>query len=157
MSNLPIIGWREWIELPDLNIRRIKAKIDTGARSSAIHVFDLEEFVKDKSAWIRFKLHPRQRKVVPVHSCEAKILDYREIRSSSGITTRRPVIETTLKILGLNLNIELSLANRDQMGFRMLLGRQAFRQYFLVDPSKSYCNGKLRRIKKSKKYREGTE
>ena len=145
------------IQLPDLGIKRIKAKVDTGARSSAIHVFDLEEFEKEGSLWVRFKLHPRQRKALPVRECETKLLEYRKIRSSSGFMAKRPVIETSVTLLGLNWRIELSLANRDQMGFRMLLGRQAIRQKFLVDASRSYCNGRLRLSKKNKVERKDNE
>ncbi|MEM7783015.1 MAG: RimK/LysX family protein [Planctomycetota bacterium] len=149
IKDLPVIGWREWIGLPDFGVKNIKVKVDTGARSSAIHVFDLKEFDRDGSAWVKFKIHPQQRKSDKTILCEAKILDYREIRSSSGVAVRRPVIQTTIRLLNETLPVELTLANRDQMGFRMLLGRQAVRHHFIVDPGGSYYGGKPKRKKKA--------
>ncbi len=141
-NDLPIIGWRESIRLPDLSGYRIKAKIDTGARSSCLHAFDLEEFEQDGIAFVRFKVYPKQRKTKVEFQAVAKILEHREIRSSSGHVDRRPVIVTNVKLLGETWPIELTLANRDQMGFRMLLGREAIRQRFLVNPAASFCGGR---------------
>jgi hypothetical protein len=145
--NLPVIGWREWIGLPEFGIKAIKAKVDTGARSSSLHAFDLEEFEQD-GKWVRFKLHPVQRKNERIVVAEAKVLEYRSVRSSSGKAARRPVIVTNIELLGLTWPVELTLANRDEMGFRMLLGREAFRRRFLVDAGKSYYGGKPKRKKK---------
>ena len=150
IKDLPVIGWREWLALPDLGIRNIKVKVDTGARSSAIHVFGLKEFEKDGKTWVRFNVHPQQRKTDKTIQCSAEVLEYRKIRSSSGVAARRPVIETTIRILDEEFKVELTLANRDQMGFRMLLGRQAIRQRFIVDPAGSYYNGKPKRKRKKK-------
>ena len=139
---LPVIGWREWVGLPDLGIERIKAKVDTGARSSSLHAFDVEIFRKNGVDWVRFKVQPVQRKNSTVVELESKVLDSRSVRSSSGKADMRPVIVTNVTLLGVTWPVELTLANRDQMGFRMLLGRQAFRRRFLVDAGKSYFGGK---------------
>lgn len=140
---LPVIGWREWVSLPDLGIDKIKAKVDTGARSSSLHAFDIEMFQKDGADWVRFKVHPVQRKDIALVELESPVLDTRSVRSSSGKAAVRPVIVTNVALLGVTWPVELTLANRHQMGFRMLLGRQAFRRRFLVDAGKSYLGGKL--------------
>lgn len=150
-SSLPIIGWREWVRLPELGIDRIKVKVDSGARSSSLHAFDLELFQKNGEEWVRFKVHPVQRKSTPVVDLEAKVLESRLVRSSSGKATKRPVIVTSVELLGVRWPVELTLANRDQMGFRMLLGRQAFRNRFLVDGGNSFYGGRPKRRKKSDK------
>jgi len=142
-----IIGWREWVGLPDLGIKSLKAKVDTGARSSSLHAFDLQEFERDGVAWIRFEVHPVQRNDTDSVVAEAPVLEFRSVRSSSGAAERRPVIITHVELLGLTFPVELTLARRDAMGFRMLLGRQAFRGRFLVDAGRSYRGGKPRRPK----------
>ena len=136
------IGWREWVALPDLKVSRIKAKIDTGARSSALHAFDIERFRRRGKTMLRFQIHPLQRSHRRVVSAEAEMIDERAIRSSNGETTLRPLILTRLTLLERTWEIELTLASRDQMGFRMLLGRQALRSQFLIDPGRSYLGGK---------------
>ena len=149
-SGLPVIGWREWVGLPDLGIRSIKAKVDTGARSSSLHTFDLEQIERDGEPWVRFSVHPVQRRTEKVVAAEAKVLEFRSVRSSSGKASRRPVIVTNVTLLGVTWPVELTLANRGQMGFRMLLGREAFRRRFVVDAGRSYFGGKPKR-KKSRK------
>ncbi|MEQ8636224.1 ATP-dependent zinc protease [Gimesia maris] len=149
-TGLPVIGWREWISLPDLGIESIKAKVDTGARSSSLHAYDLHQFERDNEKWIRFKVHPVQRKTREVVVAEARIFEFRSVRSSSGKASLRPVIVTNIELLGVSWPVELTLANRDEMGFRMLLGREAFRRRFLVDAGKSYYGGKPQQVKKSK-------
>jgi hypothetical protein len=137
--DLPTIGWREWLTLPDLGIVAVKAKIDTGARTSAIHAFDLKTFYLEGKHMVRFKVHPYQRDSHTTVSSEAEILDEREVRNSGGHAELRLTIVTSV-VIGENhvWPIELTLTNRDVMGFRMLLGRQAVRDRFLVDPGKSY-------------------
>lgn len=147
-SKLPVIGWREWVDLPNLGIKRIKAKVDTGARSSSLHAFDLVDFVRDGENWVRFKIHPVQRKSEKVIEAEAKILEYRSVRSSSGKAAMRPVIITNVELLGLSWPVEMTLADRNEMGFRMLLGREAFRKRFVVDAGGSYYGGRPKRKKK---------
>jgi hypothetical protein len=138
-----IIGWREWLALPDLNVTRIKAKVDTGARSSALHAFDIEPFDRDGTRMVRFRIHPRQEDSRAVVTAEAELLDMRSVRSSSGQQEIRPVIQTTACVLNRRWPIELTLTKRDQMGFRMLLGRQALRRRFLVDTGRSFLTGSL--------------
>lgn len=138
---LSIIGWREWVSLPDLGIETIKVKVDTGARSSSLHAFNLNFFEREQSEWVRFKIHPVQRKSKICVTAEAKVLEFRSVKSSSGIASIRPVILTNITLLGLTWPIELTLSNRDEMGFRMLLGREAFRRKFLVDAGRSYYGG----------------
>lgn len=135
---LPTIGWREYLQLPKLGISAIKAKIDTGARSSALHAFDIEYFERDGTPMVNFKVHPRQRDSHHTIQTEAKLLDKRDVRSSSGQAQLRPVIQTPVQLGEEKWTIELTLTNRDEMGFRMLLGREAVRRRFLVDAGNSY-------------------
>lgn len=139
-----IVGWREWVRLPDLlpdPADAVKAKIDTGARTSAIHAWDLEPFERDGTAWIRFSLHPRQKDDAHIVQAEAPLVEEREVRSSNGEVERRAVVETTLVIGDERFPIEMTLTKRDQMGFRMLLGRTAMGGRLLVDPGSSYRTG----------------
>lgn len=140
--SLPVIGWREWVKLPELGDFVIKAKIDTGARSSALHAKNIVEFKQDGSRWIKFEICPNQRHTDVVIQAEAELLDYRSVRSSSGKTSVRPVIITEVELLGEKWPIEITLTSRDEMGFRMLLGREAFRNRFLIDAGKSYYGGR---------------
>lgn len=135
---LPAIGWREWVSLPDLGIDRIKVKVDTGARTSALHAYRVTTFTKDNATYVRFFVHPAQRKKKPEIECTALVVDRRAVTDSGGKTTERFVIRTTLDAGVHSWPIELTLTNRDEMGFRMLLGRQAVRRRFVVDPGSSY-------------------
>ena len=149
-SSLPIIGWREWVGLPDLGIKMIKAKVDTGARSSSLHAFHLRMFEREGATWVRFHVNPVQRKSDKEIEVESMVLEFRSVRSSSGISSMRPVIITNITLLGITWPVELTLANRNAMGFRMLLGREAFRRRFLVDAGNSYYGGKPKQKKKIK-------
>lgn len=133
-----IIGWREWLALPELAIPQVKVKVDTGARSSALHAFDIEYFEADQTPMVRFKLHPLQRETHVTLTATAPLLDKRHVRNSGGQAQERPVIKTLVAVEQHLWPIELTLTNRDVMGFRMLLGREAVRHRFLVDPGKSY-------------------
>jgi hypothetical protein len=137
-----VLGWREWVSLPDLDTPWIKAKVDTGARSSALHAFDLEHFDCDGRNWVRFSIHPWQRTASEAHTVTAPLLERRSVRSSSGRAQDRPVVITPLRIGDEQWDIELTLTRRDEMGFRMLLGREAIRGRFLVDPGRSYLEAK---------------
>jgi hypothetical protein len=141
---LPTIGWREWLALPELGIRRIKAKVDTGARSSALHAYDMEYFTDRGGRWVRFKVHPVQRNSRIVRACQAQVVDMRNVTSSGGHTTLRPVIITDVELQEQRWKVEITLIARDEMGFRMLLGRQAVRDHFLVDPGRSFAAVKRR-------------
>lgn len=155
-KSLPVIGWREWVALPELGVDKVKAKIDTGARSSSLHAFDMEVFERDGQSFVRFKVHPIQRSSRETIVVEAPVLEFRKVRSSSGHAKKRPVIVTRVEALGTSWPIELTLANRDEMGFRMLLGREAVRGRMLVDAGTSYYGGaptaaKRKTVKKKKK------
>jgi hypothetical protein len=126
------------LALPSLNVDHIKVKVDTGARSSALHAFDVESFEQDGQPWVRFNIHPEQRRRDRVIVATARLLDERPVRNSGGQAEQRPVIQTSVCLNGQQWDIELTLTNRDVMGFRMLLGRQAIRDRFWVDPGRSY-------------------
>ena len=135
------IGWREWLALPDLDVRAIKAKIDTGARSSALHTLGLEPFEKDGILKVKFGVHPLQRRKDIEVNCVADVVDRRRVTSSDGQGEMRYVIRTTVAMGELRWPIELTLTNRKSMRFRMLLGRAAISKLLLVDPAKSYLSG----------------
>lgn len=137
-SDLKIIGWREWVELPQLGISAVKAKIDTGATTSSIHAIHIERFRRDGKDYARFQVHPLQKNSRVTIQAEAPLVEYRSIRSSSGHESSRPVILTQIGLFDEIWPIELTLANRDEMGFRMLIGRRAMKKRFLVDPGASY-------------------
>ena len=139
MTDKPVIGWREWVSLPDLGVEWIKAKVDTGARSSSLHAWDID--VDDRGGVVHFRLHPLQEDDSVIVDASAPLVELREIRSSNGEADVRPVIRTTAVVAGQPLDIELSLASRDEMGFRMLLGRSAIRRRFVVDAGRSFVGG----------------
>ncbi len=144
-ANLLVVGWREWVSLPGLGVDKIKAKIDTGARTSTLHAFDIEVVKIRGKEIVRFKIHPLQRQSKGVIVCQADLVDERIVRSSSGHSSLRPVIMTSLQVGSHSWDIELTLTNRDKMGFRMLIGRQAIRKHLLVHPGKSFILGARKR------------
>lgn len=135
-------GWREWVGLPDLGVPHIKAKLDTGARSSALHAFDLVEFERDGEAWVRFSVHPWQRSAEDEQTVELPVHDRRTIRSSTGHVQQRYVVRMQLRLMDQTFPIDVTLARRDSMGFRLLIGREALRQGFVVDSGRSYLGGR---------------
>lgn len=143
-TNQPVtIGWREWVSLPSLEIPRIKAKVDTGARSSALHTFDLEIYEDASGAErVRFQVHPLQGNLDYVVSCDAPVTSQRLVKDSGGHAEVRPFITIPVSLGGRVWDIEVSLTRRDNMKFRMLLGRTAMSRRFLVDPSLSYLAGR---------------
>ncbi|MDN2480473.1 ATP-dependent zinc protease [Vibrio astriarenae] len=142
MKEKIITGWREYLSLPQLGIEKIKAKVDTGARTSCIHAFKVETFDKQQDGknqqWVRFWVHPNQHDEQTEIVCESKVIDERLVRDSGGHETMRWVIETELKIGKQSWPIEVTLTNRDNMAFRMLLGRTAMENRILVDPTESF-------------------
>ncbi len=142
-----IVGWREWAALPQLKIKRIKLKVDTGARTSALHAFNIRPLRKGSKDFVRFEVHPLQRNEELVQNCVCPIRDYRWVMDSGGKREKRFVIETPIRLGSDEWPIEITLTDRDQMRFRMLLGRHAVKNRFFVDPGGSY------RTKKSEKTR----
>lgn len=135
-----ILGWQEWVSLPDLGLPAIKAKVDTGARTSALHAFDIEPH---SDGFVSFRVHPVPRRDQPVVTCRARMIDAREVTSSNGERERRVVIETDLVIAGRRWPIEVTLTNRAMMRTRMLLGRQALGGDILVAPQRALIQARL--------------
>ncbi len=144
-------GWREWVSLPDIGIRQIKAKVDTGARTSALHAFEVRPFSELGRDRVEFRIHPVQKDNDTVVTCTADIIDTRTVTDSGGHKEERYVIETTLSIGNQAWPIEVTLTSRDDMLFRMLLGRTAIKNRARVDPARSYLVGKKKRIKRRSK------
>ena len=134
-SNRPVLGWREWIALPDWEVPHLKAKVDTGARTSSLHAFDLEWFHEGGAPWIRFEVHPWQRSTYDSVVAEAPVVSTRDIKSSSGAVEHRPVVRTSIVLAGSPSTAEVTLTRRDEMGFRMLVGREAIRHRFSSIPA----------------------
>jgi hypothetical protein len=143
-SSRPVVnaGWREWVGLPDLGVEHIKAKLDTGARSSALHAFDLEEFERDGVAWLRFSIHPWQGSAEDARTVELPVHDRRVVRSSNGQVQKRYVVRMSMRLLDQTFEADVSLTRRDAMGFRLLIGREALRKRFVVDSGSSYLGGR---------------
>lgn len=141
-EELTVIGWREWVALPTLQVRRLRAKIDTGARTSSLHAEDCEEYDADGVTRVRFCVRTAHHR----YSCDAEVVDHRVVRSSNGQTEDRPVIRVDCRLGDVVWPIELTLTDRTPMRFPMLLGRRAMDRRFLVDPGRSYIQPKpLRR------------
>jgi hypothetical protein len=137
-----VIGWREWVSMPDLEIDEIKAKIDTGALSSALHAVNVETFRSRGRDMVRFDVHPYQRDAAGTVPAEAELVDERNIRSSTGHVELRPVVLIAVRIRGRQWTTEFTLTSRYEMGFRVLLGRRALRGRFLVDTRRSFVAGR---------------
>lgn len=134
------LGWEEWLELPDLGVPAIRAKVDTGAKTSAIHAFLVEPYGRDHKR-VRFGLHPLPDRPDIQLYCSADLVDQREVTSSNGETELRYIIKTTLTMGGQSWPIEVSLTNREGMAYRMLLGRSALKENVIIDPTGSCLQG----------------
>ncbi len=146
-DKLLTFGWREWVSLPDLGIPMIKAKIDTGARTSALHAFEVRPYSEDGRDRVEFRMHPMQKDNETIVTCVADVLDIRTVTDSGGHKEERFAIRTMLSIGAHSWPIDATLTSRDDMSFRMLLGRTAIKGYAHVNPARSYIVGKKRRQK----------
>ncbi|WP_288874413.1 RimK/LysX family protein [uncultured Microbacterium sp.] len=140
-----LTGWREWVSLPDLEVDWIKAKIDTGARTSSLHAFDIREFDREGEAWVRFRVKPWQDSQEDAVVVECPVHDRRAVRSSSGHAQERLVVQLRIRLVDHEVLAEITLSNRDEMGFRMLIGREALRRGYIVDPARSFLGGRAPR------------
>lgn len=136
-----IVGGEEWCSLLSLKIPAIKVRVDSGAKTSALHAEDITPFEKNGEQWVKFKINPIQKNSLYVIDCEAKVVDKRIVKSTSGSRESRYVILTELKLAEETWEIEVTLTNRDNMGFRMLLGREAMSGKLIVDPDEKYMHG----------------
>lgn len=146
-DELLTLGWREWVGLPDLGIRQIKAKVDTGARTSALHAFEVSTFEENGLERVEFLIHPIQKDDDTVATCRADIIDKRIVTDSGGHREERYVIQTPVTLGQHTWPIEVTLTARDSMRFRMLLGRTAIKSRAVVDSGRSYVIGKKKRAK----------
>lgn len=148
-----VIGWEEWCALPDLGLPAIKVKVDTGAKTSALHAYDVEVFQQGGRDYVRFKIHPLQKNNALERCCTAPLIGYRFVTSSNGEREKRYVIQTRIQFPERSVKAELTLTSRHNMAFRMLLGREALRKaHFTVDPSQSFLLGKQARASVKKLY-----
>lgn len=140
-----LLGWREWVSLPELGLTLVKAKVDTGARTSTLHAFYVDGFRRRGEAYVRFGVHPLQKRTDVVIHGEGRVIDQRRVTDSGGHREERYVIQSRLELAGRAWPIELTLTNRETMLFRMLLGRTALAGYAQVDPARSFLTGRVKR------------
>ena len=143
-----VLGWREWLGFPELGIPQVKAKVDTGARTSCLHAFSVKPFQREEQTWVNFGIHPLQGNNSEEIWCEAPVKEQRTVRDSGGHEELRYVIETLVTIGAAEHRVEVTLTDRDTMKFRVFLGRTAIRGQYLVDSGRSYLKGKKKRSRK---------
>lgn len=144
-NTIVTVGWREWVRLPELGIPHIKAKVDTGARTSALHAFEVETFEDGGDLFVKFAIHPLQNNTDVVHTCTAPVVDQRMVTDSGGHSEERYVIRSPIVLAGMTWPAEITLTCRDTMKFRMLLGRTAMAGRITVDPAASFLHGRPKR------------
>jgi hypothetical protein len=137
-----LAGWREWVQLPGIGIPWIKAKLDTGARTSSLHAYKIKVIERDGDEWVRFRVRPWQESAEDETLVECPVHDRRRVRSSSGHVEERIVVLMRLVLIGREVDAEVTLTNRDAMGFRMLIGREALRRGFAVASAQSFLGGR---------------
>jgi hypothetical protein len=137
-----VIGWREWVQLPELGVLETKAKVDTGADKSSLHAFNVERVERNGVDYVRFELHPKQRSRKPTIQCEAPLAMVKKVKNPGGRSELRPMIRTKVVVAGVELEALVNLTSRDEMGFRMLLGRRSLRNRFIIDPGRSYLGAR---------------
>ena len=155
MKSRRAAGWREWVGLTGLGVGEIKAKLDTGARTSAIHAFGVESYRRDGELRVRFRIHPLQKDDSVAVDCDAAVADMRWVNNPGRRREKRYIIRTELSLGGEAWPIDLSLTDRDEMGFRLLIGRTAMHGRLLVDPEHSFLLGKKQRGKGVKNRKSG--
>lgn len=137
-----VIGWREWVQLPELGVLETKAKVDTGADNSSLHAFNVERVERNGVDYVRFEVHPKQRSKKPTIQCEAPLAMVKKVKNPGGRSELRPMIRTKVVVAGVELEALVNLTSRDEMGFRMLLGRRTLRNRFVIDPGRSYLGAR---------------
>ncbi|MGV3713471.1 ATP-dependent zinc protease family protein [Pseudolysinimonas sp.] len=137
-----LAGWREWVQLPSIGVPWIKAKLDTGARTSSLHAYKIKVFERDGDEWVRFRVRPWQESAEDETLVECPVHDRRNVRSSSGHVQERIVVLMRITLIGREIDAEVTLSNRDAMGFRMLIGREALRRGFAVASGRSFLGGR---------------
>ncbi len=152
MSKKIVIGKEEWCALPELGLPAIKARVDTGAKTSSLHAFNIQPFEEDGIKFVHFDIHPVQDNRKIIQRCTGRVVDRREVKSSSGDSERRHVIRTPLRIGDEVWDVEITLTNRDAMGYRMLLGREAMSRRVLIDPDSSFCLGEITELEAQNHY-----
>jgi ribosomal protein S6--L-glutamate ligase len=136
-----IVGSEEWCGLPLLGLPAVKARVDSGAKTSSLHAFNIRKFTRNRDTWVSFEIHPLQKNDELIVRCEAQVVDRRTVKSSSGTAERRYVVKTNITLADQTFEAELTLTNRDSMGYRMLLGREAMSGRMIVDPEGSCLQG----------------
>lgn len=153
IEKLLLIGWREWCKLPRLNVPAIKIKVDTGARTSALHAFNIRLHTKKGRPYVQFSVYPIQGDRGTVVHCESPVVDVRHVTSSNGHRETRYIILTQIELGSQIREIELSLSNRDPLKFRMLLGREALKNFAVIDTNRSFCQGRIKKVDLKRLYK----
>lgn len=148
-KSLPVVGWCEWVELPEFKVEAVKAKVDTGAKTCAIHAYFVEPYEKEGQTWVKFGLHPNQDSLEESVECHAPLADRRKVTDSGGHTEERFVICTKVQVGEQLFEAEMTLTNRDSMRFRMLLGRNALNTRFVVNPAEAFLQGHKPELEKN--------